>query len=142
MYEMFFFEWSVQMRDGQDIAGCFGDARSVYETYHAFVRARRLDERIRESRHRCLSAWDQKILGLRSYPVLEAEMDPDTTFDPFAVVEATADRNYFQQFWEHLLPLLTKGEQKALLNSLQRRYETDFRLPNMVAPAALTRGIR
>jgi hypothetical protein len=139
MYEMFFFRWSVEMRDGQDTAGCFRDGRSVYEAYHAFTRARRLDERITERRSCRISAWDQSMILRMHGP---AEVDVDTSFDPFGVVEATADRNYFQQFWEYLLPQLSEQEKDALFTSLRWRCREDFRLPLLVPPSSLSRSVR
>ena len=87
-------------------------------------------------------AWDEKIFALRGYSLLEEEINYDTVFDPFAVVEATAQRNYFQEFWEYLGPRLSKNEQKRLLQTLRRHYDKDFRLPDLVAPGALRRCTR
>jgi hypothetical protein len=142
MYERFFYEWSVKMRDGEDTAGCFNDARLVYEAYSAFVQGRMLSMRIHESRRRQLSFWDVKIFELCGYSLSEAEVDYDTIFDPFAAVQATAERNYFQAFWEYLLPELSGRERDSLFSLLQWRYQDDFRLPLLASPPNLVRRIR
>jgi len=142
MYEMFFFRWSVDMRDGEDTAKCFERPGAVYDAHHVFTRGRRLTERIADTWKRDLSEWDRKVFVARSYAFSENEINSETRFDPFAVVEATAERNYFQEFWEYLLPLLSQEEQVALEACLRRTYEDDFRLPSIVAPAALSRQIR
>jgi hypothetical protein len=143
MYEMFFFEWSVGMRSGEDALGCFADPRATYEAYYAFVPSRRLKQRIEESRHRKLSAWDERIFSLCGYTLSEEEVDCDTIFEPFGLVDATANRNYFQQFWDYLIPLLSKDELERLFHTV-RRYDMKMnnRLPNLVPPADLRRNIR
>jgi len=143
MYDVFFHRWSVDMRKRQfDSAGCFVDAQAIFETYQAFVPGRRLDERIRESRRRKLSTWDDKIFLQCGYSLSEEEVNCDVALDPFGAVDATANRNYFQAFWEHLFPRLTKQEQEQLFLALQRHYDGDFRLLSLVPPAELTRSIR
>jgi hypothetical protein len=143
MYEVFFHRWSVGMRKRQfDSAGCFVDAQAIFETYQAFLPGRRLDDRILESRRRKLSTWDEKIFLQCAYSLSEEEVDCESVFEPFGVVQATANRNYFQEFWEHLFPRLTKEEQEQLFLVLQRHYDGDFRLPSLVRPAELTRSIR
>jgi hypothetical protein len=142
MYQAFFFRWSVGMRDGQDIARCFRDARAIQRSHDAFVRAKRLAERVNQSWRGELSTWDEMIFGVRSYARARDAVNFETLFDPFAVVEATSDRNYFQEFWEYLVLLLTEEEQAGLFRRLQLEYKDDFRLPELVAPHALTRLIR
>lgn len=67
-YEMFFFHCSVGMREDDDWAGCFEDGRAVYQAYDGFVRARRIDLRIEESRSRChvRSLCFSIVLGISS----------------------------------------------------------------------------
>src|SRR6185437_4187085 len=127
MYETFFFEWSIAMRDGKDTAGCFADPRFVYESYCAFVRARRLDQRIAESRTRRLSAWDKKILSLCGLFTFESRGELRYLFDPFGVVDSSAERNHFQEFWEYMLPYLTEEERERLLASMRIHFPDDFR---------------
>jgi hypothetical protein len=83
MYEMFFFQWSVGMRSGQDSAGCFTSPQSVYEAYYAFIPSRKLKLRIVEARSRSLSTWDEKMFSICGYSLCEEEVNYDTVFDPF-----------------------------------------------------------
>jgi hypothetical protein len=141
MYDMFFSQWSVGMRSGNDTAGCFADPGAVYDAYYAFVRARRLGPRIEESRQRKLSAWDARIFVICDYSLSEDEIDDENVFDPFAVVDATASRNYFQTFWEYLLPQLSQMEATQLFQAV-RRYDMNGRMPDLVEPNALQRIVR
>jgi hypothetical protein len=143
MYEMFFFEWSVGMRSGQDSAGCFSSSQSVYEVYFAFIPSRRLELRIDEARSRKLSAWDEKIFSICGYSLSEDQVNHETVFDPFGVVEPTANRNYFQQFWEYLVRQLSKEELQQVFEAV-RRYDTNLnsRLPDLVRPEDLNRRVR
>lgn len=139
-YEMFFFEWSVHMRDGEDTAACFVDPDAVYEAYYGFVPSRRIDVRIKESRSRTLSTWDQHVFSLVGYTLVE-DSENEEDFDPFAAVEATATRFYFQQFWEYLLERLSKEEESTLWQALRRHYDGQSWAQNTVSPRALTRNV-
>jgi hypothetical protein len=124
------------------MAGCFNTAEVVYQAYLSFVSGRRLGTRIRESRSKRISNWDQRVFAACGYSVSEHEINHDTVFDPFAIVVATADRNYFQGFWEYLLPAMSEGEQERLFVVLRRHYQDDFRSAILVPPAALTPQVR
>ena len=140
-YEMFFFEWSAYMRDGDDIARCFEEARAVYETYCSFVRSRKIDARIQESRRRAISSWDQRVLALGHYSLSE-DLEDEAQFDPFAAVSATCDRYAFQLFWEYLLPHLSTLEQERLWEALGRYYDGRVRMQReLVKPSQLTRAV-
>jgi hypothetical protein len=143
MYEMFFFVWSVGMRDGGDTAKCFTDPASVCEMYHAFVSSRQLKARIKQARRTTLSSWDHRIFSLCGYSLSEDEIDCDTIFDPFGVVDATANRNYFQFFFEHLLRRLPPQDIESLFWAV-RRYDDSLnsRLPDLVRPTELRRDVR
>jgi hypothetical protein len=140
-YEMFFFEWSVYMRDGIDTARCFDEPQAVYEAYCGFVVSRRIDERIREGRSRLVSSWDQRILALGHYSLLE-DLEDEEQFDPFGAVGATCHRYAFQLFWEHLLPHLSAPQQRRLWEALGRYYDGRTRMQlELVRPNQLTRAI-
>jgi hypothetical protein len=140
-YEMFFFEWSVYMRDGDDHVRCFDDARAVFEAYYSFVLARRIDARIQERRSHLISAWDQRILALGHYSLSE-DLEDEDQFDPFAAVSATSDRYAFQLFWEYLLPHLSVAEQQRLWEALGRHYDGKARMQReLVKPNQLTRAV-
>jgi hypothetical protein len=140
-YEMFFFEWSVYMRDGEDRARCFNAPQSVYEDYYGFVRSRRTDLRIQESRSRSISAWDQRILALGRYSLSENEEDEEK-FDPFGAVGATCERYAFQLFWEYLLPRLSPLEKQQLWTAAGRYYDDRVGMQReLVEPDQLTRAV-
>ena len=140
-YEMFFFEWSVYMRDGDDRAHCFQEAQAVYEDYYSFVVSRGIDARIQKSRNRSISSWDHRILALGHYSLSEDLEDGDQ-FDPFTAVRATCDRYAFQLFWEYLLPHLSAHDQDRLWEALGRFYDGRVRMQREpVKPNQLTRAI-
>jgi len=141
-YETFFFEWYVHMRDGEDTARCFKAPREVYETYVAFNPARRLDLRIQESRTRSLSDWDATVFSRCKYSLSQGDLENEETFDPFGSVSATAERNYFQRFWEHLDPRLSADEKGQLFVSLRQYHKDRPWQQDMVPPDKLSRQIR
>jgi hypothetical protein len=141
-YEMFFHQWSVGMRTMRDTAGCFTDPQGIYEAYHAFVPSRMLKMRIQEGTRRKLSPWDAEMFGLRRYSVLEDDWDSAEYFDPFGVVYATANRNYFQQFWEYLFPQLAVEERTRLYDAMWEHYRRTTFLTELLPPERLTRGAR
>jgi hypothetical protein len=141
-YEMFFFQWSVGMRTGEDNAGCFPDPHLVYQAYDAFIPARQLKRRIQESRRRPLSQWDERMFSLRRYTLDEEEEDSGECFDPFGVVDSTANRNYFQQFWEYLFPRLSEDYRRRLYEAMWEYYQRTSVLTELLPPDHLTRSAR
>jgi hypothetical protein len=141
-YESFFFQWSVGMRTREDTAGCFAEPQRVFEAYYAFIPSRELKRRIQEGRRRLLSSWDEKMFSLRRYTLVEEEEYSGEYFDPFGVVDATANRNYFQQFWEYLLPRLSGEERKRLYDAMREYYRTTSFLTELLPPDQLTSSAR
>jgi hypothetical protein len=141
LYDMFFFTWSTGMRDGVDIAGCFTNPILVYQAYNAFVPGRRLKERIADGRQRVLSRWDEKVFDICGYSLSEEDVDWETIFEPFGTVDATASRNYFQEFWEYALPIFSEKECINLYQAV-RKSDINERLPDLVVPGELNRSVR
>ena len=141
-YETFFSQWSVGMRTGKDNAECFTDAKGVYAAYYSFVPARGLKQRIRNARGSELSAWDERMFSLRRYSFDQEDVDPGEHPDPFGVIEATAERNYFQQFWEFLYPRLSNDERRGLYDAMWKYYGRWSFLKELLPPDRLTRRAR
>jgi hypothetical protein len=140
-YEMFFFQWPVGMRDEEDRARCFRDARAISEAYCAFVRRPNLEERIRERGRSKLSTWDQEMFGIRRYSLNEDDGLQDFVY-PFAIVEATAELNYFRRFWEHIRPQLSNDELRALYGAISEYYQKMASVTELVRPENLDRRVR